>query len=240
MTYFAYIKNSDDANEIKIQEESIKNYTNKLNIRIIKTYKIETIDFKKIDKYFEKALNELDHGNGLIISNMSSLGNSTNKILQRILQLKEKKITLHSVEDKFILPFDNEELYKLVKAVVSADKTYKDKRVELAKISREKSGKKIGRKAGKKTKSIFDKHKNRIFKLYELKVPKTKILEDIKEKDENLKNTTIQAIGLYIKRVEAKKEIKAQKNQENKKKLKQEKAKKLEEAVIWKHITKKR
>mgnify|MGYP000955510322 CR=1 FL=1 len=159
MTYFAYIKNFEDNDEMNIQHELIKKYTATLNIDIIRTYKAEAIDSKKIDKHFEQIITKLDHRNGLIISSMSSLGNSAYKILNRILQLKERNITLHCAADNFILPLDNEDIFKLLKAVVSTDRIYKDKRVELAKTSREKSGKKIGRKTGTKTKSIFDKHK---------------------------------------------------------------------------------
>lgn len=236
MTYFAYIKNSEDTSEIKIQEDRIKAYIVNQDIKITKNYKSNDSECKKIDKYFaNKILNNLDYANGLIVSTLSSLGNSAHKILERVLQIKDKKITLHIAESNFILPSDNEDLYKFITAVISADKSIKDKRVELAKMTREKNENKIGRKAGKRTKSKFDKHKREIFKLYKLEVPITKILEKIIEKDDNLKEATAQGLGQYIKRIETSKEKKAQSDKERKEQLKQEKAMKLDEALFGKY-----
>ena len=57
-----------------------------------------------------------------------------------------------------------------------------------------------GRKAGKKTKSVFDKHKRKILKELKLEIPKVKILENLKQIDISLEKITIQALTAYIKR----------------------------------------
>ena len=63
-----------------------------------------------------------------------------------------------------------------------------------------KKTKRAGRKSGKKTKSIFDKHKKIIFQELKKNTPKTEILEIIKLNNDLLENTTPQALGQYIKR----------------------------------------
>jgi myosin-crossreactive antigen len=75
-------------------------------------------------------------------------------------------------------------------------------------LEREERLKKAGRKSGKKTKSIFDKHKKIIFEELKKNTPKTEILRIIKLNDSLLINTTPQALGQYIKRQQKIKELK--------------------------------
>jgi hypothetical protein len=49
---------------------------------------------------------------------------------------------------------------------------------------------------------MFDKYKSKIMKEYKQEIPKTKILANLKEKDDKLQNSSPQALGEYIKKIE--------------------------------------
>ena len=114
-----------------------------------------------------------------------------------------------------IFPLDDEVLFEIVIALIKVEKKVKEKRMSSAKETRDNNGTKIGRKSGKKTKSMFDKHKKKIIKLNESKVPKTEILKELKSDDDILKNATSQALGQYIKRINENRRTKKERVKQN-------------------------
>ena len=88
------------------------------------------------------------------------------------------------------------------------------------KIVKNKSLKK--RKKRKKRKSVFDKHKIKIFKNLENGLSKVKILENLKAIDANIEDKTIQSLIAFIKKSEKEKIVEEEeklykKNKETKK-----------------------
>jgi len=219
MAHYAYIKMSNDADAMEYQKDLIDTYIKNEKIKLSKIYKCNSVNQNKIHKYLEQTIDELDSRNDLIVSGLGAFGKSIYKVLQQITRIKEKGIILHLVNESLIFPLDDEVLFKIVIALIKVEKKAKEKRMSAAKETRDNNGTKIGRKGGKKTKSMFDKHKKKIIKLNEFKVPKIEILKEIKSDDDILKNATPQALGQYIKRINkdqrTKKENVKQKNIEN-------------------------
>lgn len=78
-------------------------------------------------------------------------------------------------------------------------KNIKD-RLSKTKTTLIKKEKTVGRKKGRKTKSVFDKHKRIIFEELKKGITQVKILEKLKLKDSDIKDITPQALGKYIKK----------------------------------------
>lgn len=95
---------------------------------------------------------------------------------------------------------ETNQTFLLLKTLYDIEKEHIKKRIVLAQKSCKSRNKKLGRKKGLKTKSIYDEHKKTIFKLFKLKVPKTKIIEEIGV-------GTPQGLGKYIKKIIEQKEI---------------------------------
>jgi hypothetical protein len=155
-----------------------------------------------------KKLNEIDKilanalpNKRLRIQKLDCLGHSLPVILKRIEYAFSKSISLYLVEEKVLISKENIELQAIFLSMLRIEKSYRNKKAKTAKESRLKNGTKLGRKSGRKAKSMFDRYKIKIMKLYSLGIPKTKILEQIKQKDGNLKNTSPQARGQYIKKI---------------------------------------
>ncbi|CAA6816921.1 MAG: Unknown protein [uncultured Sulfurovum sp.] len=155
----------------------------------------------KIEKFIDSILNDLNKNDKLTIMKLTDLGKSSFEILQRIKYAFSKSIAIYSVEENLNIDSSNKELYLMLTSLCNIEESLKAHKLESSRITREKNKTKIGRKSGGKTKSMFDKHKTKIMKLYSLGIPKTKILEEIKQIDINLKNTSPQALGKFIKKI---------------------------------------
>lgn len=174
------------------EEERIdlENYCNKFSKDI-------KINFKFIKgKITPKIFNGLGYNENIIIPNFTIIEDTAYKIIDKLLtKLFPKKINIYVQRGDFCL---NEACNTNVKMLL--DSLYNsEKRSVIERIKkRENTIKKTGKIRTKKTKSMFDKHKKIIFKLYNQESSLKFILKTIKEKDEKVKNATIQGLRSYI------------------------------------------
>jgi len=206
MKLYGYIKNSDISN----QKELIRNMNinaKRLNPQseIDSVFIIHENDISsKINNRIDYIIDTVGYGNTLIIVDLTYLGNSLSHILQSIEQMMNKHISIYFMNLNInITPYDSI-LNNIITTLCNVDTYFKNERLASSAQTRKKNGTTLGRKSGKKTKSMFDKHKKKILKLNNLGVPKVKILNEIKKNDIKLKDTSTQALGQYIKKVKLK------------------------------------
>lgn len=168
-------------------------------------------DSKKIINYFFgtnnseieyiKSLKNLNLEDIIFIDELSSLGNTMYQIIGNIMEIINKGITIQIIkEELFFHKRSKSLLFSELELIAKIEKERIETRLEKAKKTMTDKSKNQGRKAGKKTKSVFDKHKRKILKELKLEIPKVKILENLKQIDISLEKITIQALTSYIKR----------------------------------------
>ena len=179
----------------------------KTNTIIIKYNLLNQPNYK--NTIFVKSLKKVEINSLVIIYKLSDLGNSTFQILKNIFDLFSKNINIHIYSENFFLYYNNSSLpINILKEIHKIEEYKINIRLNRTKDTLNRKTKKAGRKSGKKTKSIFDKHKKMIFEELKKNTPKTEILRIIKLNDSLLINTTPQALGQYIKRQQKIKELK--------------------------------
>jgi hypothetical protein len=178
-------------------EEERKNLENYCCDKFSKEIEISFIFIKgKITPKIYKDLNFNEH---IIIPDFTIIEDTAYKIIDKLItKLFPKKINIYVQKGNFCL---NETLNTNVKMLLES--LYRsEKRSVIERIKkRENTIKKSGKGRTKKTKSMFDKHKKIIFKLYEQESSLKFILKTIKEKDEKVKNATIQGLSSYIRKI---------------------------------------
>ncbi|QOY51366.1 recombinase family protein [Candidatus Sulfurimonas baltica] len=210
MKFYTYIKVSTDEEFVKAQENLINNYIRDNNIIINKTYLYkENTNKNKVENNIDEVLENLSYGDSLVVVGLDILGSSTYSILNRIVTIKTMGITLHLINENLVLYFKDERLFKVLFSLLSLEQSKRDKKVLDAKRTRQNNGTSLGRKSGKKTKSMFDKYRKKIMDYYHNQVSKTEILQEIKKKDfrkngnaSKIKNSSLQALSQYIKKTE--------------------------------------
>ncbi|WP_419678482.1 hypothetical protein ACN2EN_05655 [Aliarcobacter lanthieri] len=162
------------------------------------------------DIIYVKSLKKVEANYSVFIYNLSDLGNSTFQILKNIFDLFSKNIDIHIYDNKKTLEYRTSYLtINILKEIHKIEEYKINNRLLRTKNTLIKKQKIVGRKSGKKTKSIFDKHKKIIFEELKKNTSKTEILKMLKQNDLLLPfNTTPQALGQYIKRQEKIKELK--------------------------------
>ena len=178
---------------------------------MIKEFNIKIFYYKKskIKKHnydnnheiiYIKSLKEMEENSLAYIYKLSDLGNTTFQILKNIFTLFNKNINIHIYNENYNLKYNDSNLpINFLKEIFAIEESIINIRLDKTKATLKKT-KRAGRKSGKKTKSIFDKHKKIIFQELKKNTPKTEILEIIKLNNDLLENTTPQALGQYIKR----------------------------------------
>jgi hypothetical protein len=222
LKYYSYIKNTDDEYLLKTQYDYINGYINSKDITITKNYTNEDdLNKTKTDDYLHEVIDKLSFGATLILAGLEILGDTVFKIISTINLAKTNGITLHLVNENMTLYLQNNELFGMLSFLYKIEKKNRDNKVTLAIATRKKNKTETGRKSGKKTKSMFDKHKVKILKLHEQEFSKAKILKVIKEDDykknkdaSRLIKSTPQALGNYIKKIttEAKRKLKIERS----------------------------
>lgn len=172
--------------------------------------KIFCYDKSKIKKHnyvnnheiiYIKSLKEMEENSLAYIYKLSDLGNTTFQILKNIFTLFNKNINIHIYNENYNLKYNDSNLpINFLKEIFAIEESIINIRLDKTKATLKNKTKSAGRKSGKKTKSIFDKHKKIIFQELKKNTPKTEILEIIKLNNDLLENTTPQALGQYIKR----------------------------------------
>ncbi len=161
------------------------------------------------DIIYIKSLKKVETDSLIYIYQLSDLGNSIFQILKNIFDLFSKNISIHIYNKNYNLNYNNPYLpLNILKEIYIIEESKINIRLDKTKDTLRNKAKRAGRKSGKKTKSIFDKHKILIFKELKRNTPKTEILKIIKSIDDLLVNTTPQALGQYIKRQQKIKELK--------------------------------
>lgn len=180
----------------------IRDFTTKnkilYNEKFLKT--ITTDDQKLIDK----SLKEAPINSHIFVDNIGALGHSSFYILNRIKELKSKRITLHILNKGLTLHLGNELLFQVLESLLDFEISKIEHRTLTAKATREKKNTKLGRKVGQPVKSKYDKHKKRIMHLNKQGVPNTRIVKEIEM-------GTPQSLGKYIKQVKLEEKRKQQK-----------------------------
>lgn len=172
---------------------------------------IEKLKFIK-SKITPKKLDELNCKDTIIIYDFTVLDSSTYKIIDKLLKkIFPKSITIIVASSKLIVnKFTCEGIANLLNSIYKAEKLEIQNRLLRTKKTIEKSGGKIGRVSGKKTKSMFDKHKKIIFKLHSQTSTLKFILETIQKKDTKLTDATTQGLSAYIRKIKRIEKMKEQ------------------------------
>lgn len=219
MKYYTYVKMSTDKEYVSNQENKINEYVQRNNFKIIENYFNEKLITKnKIENAIDKVIENLTYGTNLIVLDLNILGSTTYKILTQINKMKTKNITLHLVTEGLILYLANKILFNVLDALLTIEYSNRSKKIAESKKTREKNGTKIGRISGKKTSSMFDIYKKKIMSLFDQGVTKKRILEEIKKDNNNkdkpnfrINDSSVQALGNYIKKVQGEKSKKVKK-----------------------------
>lgn len=183
MEYYGYIKALTEE-EIKRKKIEITNYVNNKNIEIIFIHSLENIQ---------------PHSN-LYLDNLYSLGSTIYQILNVFFELHSKKIKINIYNDQNNNVTFNSFSYEILIDLLEFEKKNITDRLLKTKETLNKKSKQVGRKKGKKTKSIFDKYKRTIFKELNKNISQVEILKKLKIKDSKLNMITTQALGKYIKK----------------------------------------
>lgn len=192
MKYLAYIKNKE--NKKKIFDYL---YTNDDNVKFEKSV------YNIIEDYtFDK----------IYIDELSSLGNTMYQIITKILLIVKSKNnkTILFIKENYEVPSFSESLSsRLLKKIAELERNNINQRLEKSKIKiRKKLEKKNSIRIERKRKSVFDKHKTKIFKDLEDGFSKVTILKKLKVIDNNLEDKTIQSLIAFIKKIQKEKEKK--------------------------------
>lgn len=202
MKNYIYIKSEKEMNHLLKQTNIINNYKKESkNFFEIVTHE-DDISKNKIDSFLDEFIDSLNERDTLTVSELKILGSTSFKILERIKKATMKNIIVYLILEDLQFTKNDKSLISLVDSLYSFENSLIQKKITLSKETRLKNKTKIGRKSGKKTKSIFDKYKRKIMRLNKQGVPKTKILLEVQQEDESLKKTSPQALGQYIKRIE--------------------------------------
>lgn len=177
MENYGYIKSEKD-------KKIIKHYISNSNIQIT----------------FINSLKDLNEHSTLYIDSLCSFGNTVYQILNVFFELHYKNINILTYNDNYLEL--NSLKINILKKLLDHEKNNINNRLSKSNLTLQKKAKKAGRHKGRKTKSIFDKHKKTIFNELLKKTTKVKILSILKNKDTELKEVTPQALGQYIKRKE--------------------------------------
>jgi len=197
MKYYAYRRIPDN---IESEEEKVRliNYAKSSNTELLKddiTLCPISYSLFKQNTLLNNTIDKLSPGDILIIDSLESLGNSSSAILQRLHEIKKRRVELHLDKQIFILkPADD--VYKILDSLFKIDHQHKLSKEKKVIATLEKSKKLRGRKKAKRIKSIFDKHKNIIMRQDALGVTKKGIIKNIEVGD-------AQALSKYIKRIKA-------------------------------------
>jgi len=168
-------------------EEKIRNYIIKNKIPTEETIQTDRVGLLNKSKLSEGV-------KYIIVPNLSILGNTSFKVLKYIIkQVLEEGRSLHIVDDDIIIDRDHMGSINLIYALFQIERQYVVNRVNISKATRTRNKSKLGRKKGKKVKSMFDKHKAKIKRLYNSKC-------SIKEISDAIDVGTAQALGRYIKK----------------------------------------
>ena len=166
-------------------EEKLMRYIERNKIPIEKT--IRTDDEVFLKKSLSAGIKYI------IIPDLSILGNTSFKVLKFIKQVVAEGRSLHIVDDSIIIDNTYLDSINLINALFQIERQYVENRVNISKVTRTRNKSKLGRKKGKKVKSMFDKHKAKIKRLYNSGYSIKKISDEI-----NI--VTPQALGRYIKK----------------------------------------
>lgn len=183
MKYYGYIKTTSKEKK-EIEKKEILNYINQ----------------KEIEIHFINSLNDVERNSNLYIDSLCSLGNTVYQILSIFFELQNKKINIITTKDKFHDTKLGFLTYEVLIELLDFEKRNIENRLLKTKKTLTKKSKTVGRKKGKKTKSIFDKHKKTIFKDLEKNISQVKILNKLKNIDSSIESVTPQALGRFIKK----------------------------------------
>ena len=207
MSIYSIIKLTSEYESFEIQKTNLEKYITLNNINIDKILEVNGKNDKSYLYNLEKALEEVSINDTIIVNDLSVFGQSIFSILRYLENFNLKNISLHIINLNQILSKDQDtKLFILLSSLLKIEQNKINKRTALAEATREKKGTKLGRKSGGKTKSMFDEHKVKIKRLYDLGVSKKRIIDQIGV-------GTAQSLGVYIKKKFPKEEsIKVEKN----------------------------
>ncbi|MBD5401292.1 recombinase family protein [bacterium] len=178
MTTFAYLRVSTIDQNTDKNKLDILNFTQHKKLGSIEFVE-EQISGKTNfrDRKLGKLLNTMQKGDILIVPELSRLARSVTQILEVIDITKQKGVILYSLKENF--SNDEQSITSTVTSTIFAlvaqiERELISLRTREALQAKKSSGIKLGRPKGK-GKSKLDKHKNDIYKLIDLKVPKTVI-----------------------------------------------------------------
>ena len=208
MSIYSIIRLTPEYESFEIQKTNLEKYITLNNIKIDTILEVNGKNDKSYFYNLEKALEKVSINDTIIVNDLSVFGQSIFSILRYLEKLNLKNIMLHIINLNQILSKNQDtKFFILLSNLLKIERNKIKQRTNLAKNTREKKGTTLGRKSGKPTKSMYDEHKVKIKRLYDLGVSKKKILDHIGV-------GTAQSLGVYIKKKfpEEKKPSTVQKN----------------------------
>jgi DNA invertase Pin-like site-specific DNA recombinase len=194
MKIYSIIKVTPESQSFESQKEDIKEHLNQKKIKIDCILQVVGKHDKSYLYNLDKSLEKILNNETIIINDLSVFGQSIFNILRYLRYMNLRNITLYIIDlDKWLNKQNDESLFILLFNLLKIQENKIQERTSLAKNTKEKKGTKLGRKSGKPTKSMFDEHKTKIKKLYDLGLSKKKIIEHIGI-------GTAQSLSVYIKK----------------------------------------
>lgn len=196
---------------MQVQEDEISNYIDNSNSNNRRVESNVLKNFQSFDRKIDQVIGSMKIGDTLIISHINMLGQSTHRILKRLLFLLHNKLcSLYVItRDIRIRPNDFYVPIELLVQMSEFSNALNGQKQEAVKNTLKSSGKKTGRVKGKKYKSKFDEYRTKIMTMHSRGISKKRICETIGI-------GTPQAIGKYIKAVNEEREKKQNKQKKDK------------------------
>lgn len=146
MKYYGYIK-AKTKKELETKKNEIMEYVKDGNNEI----------------NFITSLENLEKNSQLYLDSLCSFGSTIYQILSAFFELQYKKINIITIKDKFHDTKLGFITYDVLIELLNFEKKNIKNRLSKTKTTLIKKEKTVGRKKGRKTKSVFDKHKRIIF-----------------------------------------------------------------------------
>ena len=196
MTTYSYLRVSTlEQNTEKNKSEILKFANDKKlgNVEFIEENISGKSNFK--NRRLGILLDDMQHGDILIVPELSRIARSISQIFEVIEITKQKKITLYSLKENFCN--NDKSLQSTIATTIFAlvaqiERDLISLRTKEALQAKKQQGIKLGRPKGK-GKSKLDEYKEEILRLVELKVPKTIIAKQY--------DTTVVNLYNYLKKV---------------------------------------
>jgi len=201
--YFAYLRVSTDAQDVKNQKTGVSEYCLKMGFAPVEW--IEDTASGKIawqERELGNVINTCREGDILIVSEVSRIARSTLGVLEVIEAARKKGLAVHIVKQNLIADGSTQSHITLTVLGLAAqiERDLIAARTKEALAQRKAEGVKLGRPKGK-GKSKLDKHRATIFELLDKKVSKASVAKIVGCTYPNLHRWLVEYAPHYINKI---------------------------------------